>query len=243
MIFTSKDKMFINGISSDGVGLYIDSPPSPPMPKRTYSSYTVPGRSEAFTLADDLYEDITITVRAFVFDGLYQPEAIYAFISGAKTVSFSTSEQYFYKVKRVLGIVPQYRDHDKRFLQIQFVCSPYRWAQENDYKTVTNGEGFKIKGNFYCEPVYHLEGISGDVVFTVNGVPLEIYATNGEIYLDVAARKAYQIDTDGSKIVMLDHTVGCLWDMILMPSETEENIISWEGTISTVSVKMNERWL
>lgn len=243
MTILSTDKMYINDISSDTVGLYIDSPPSPPLANRTYSDYTVPGRSESFTLNDDVYEDITLTVKAYVFDGLHQPEDIYGYIATAKTVYFSSSDKYYYKVKRVLGIVPQYYDHDKRYLQIQFVCSPYRWARENDFVGVANGEGFKILGNIYCEPVYYLQGIQGDVTFTVNGVALKISTTNGNVYLDVAARKAYQIDTDGNKVVMLDNTVGRLWDMVLMPSSTEDNIISWDGTITAVTAKKNERWL
>lgn len=243
MTITSADKMYINGMSSDEVGLYIDSPPSPPMPKRTYSGYTVPGRSESVTVPDDIFEDITLTAKAFVFDGLYQPEKIYSFISNAKTVYFSTSDQYFYKVKRVLGITPQYYNHGKRLLQVQFVCSPYRWARSNDYTAVSNGDGFKINGNIYCEPIYHLEGISGDVIFSVNGVKLEIFAINGEIYLDVAARKAYQIDEDGNKVIMLDKTIGRLWDMVLVPSQTADNIIKWSGSIDDVSVQKNERWV
>lgn len=69
------------------------------------------------------------------------------------------------------------------------------------------------------------------------------YTANGsiDIYLDVPHRVVYTVK-NGEKTVIQEHTVGNLWNMLLVPSETEFNYLIFSGC-SKVKIELNERWL
>jgi len=81
------------------------------------------------------------------------------------------------------------------------------------------------------------------VVLSVNTVELAITGITGDLCIDVERRKAYQIAEDGSMTLVLGNTTGKLWNMVLVPSATAKNVVSWTGSVAQVSVTKNERWL
>lgn len=241
----SPDKMLVNGVPSETVGLYVDRPPMPPMASEKVSTHDLPTQNGSVIRRMGVYDDITLTVKCYVFDGGYHPQDIYKYLSGAKTVSFSRVPDYFYKVKKVNGITPQYKQLGKNFLQVQFECEAFRYTVDNAPQTFTGTE-FTIynRGNVACDPVYKLV-LSDEATtekLTVNGEELEIAATTiaGEtIYVDVARKKVWMY-ADEAQTVIQRLTSGSFWKQIL---QCGWNAVTVTGGIESVEVTKNERWL
>ena len=167
---TGRDYIIINGVSSDTVGLYIDTPPMPPMQARNFQTVSIPNRPEVLTMQEITRPDIQIDISAYLFDDEQSadPSAIYAYLNNAVTLSTSKSEDFEYRVRRLLGVTPSYQGHGKQLLTISFICSPYRYSTDNDAieltafpNSITNG------GNQFCQPVFKLYG-TGELTLTVN---------------------------------------------------------------------------
>lgn len=239
----SPDKMLVNGVPSDTVGLYVDRPPMPPMASEEVRKYDLPTGS--VYQRTGYYEDITLNVKCFVFDGGYHPEEIYKWLSGAKTVLFSRCPDYLYKVKQVSGITPQYKQLGKNYLQVQFICEPFRYTVDNEPQTFDDAE-FTIynRGNVPCEPVFKiaLDSEATAESLTVNGEELEITATTiaGEtIFVDVPRKKVWMYE-DGVPTVIQNLTSGRFWAQLL---QAGWNTVEISSGITSVEVTKNERWL
>ena len=169
-MITSKDYILINGVSSDTVGLYIDTPPMPQMQAQKFQQITVPGRAEQITFKERVMEDIQVDISAYLFSDEYSavPDAIYAYLCNAETLMTSKSSEFYYKVRRVLNVVPTYKGHGKQFIQLSFICSPFRYSVENSTISVTSNEFWiSNNGTYYCQPTYRLNG-NGTLILEVN---------------------------------------------------------------------------
>lgn len=243
---SSPDKMFINGVSSEEVGLYVDTPPMPPMPEERVEYTGTPYANGDLYGRTGMYNDITITVKCFVFDGGYHPQKIYGFISGAKTLAFSRTMQYHYKVKKVLGIIPQYRQAGKNILAVQFICAPFRYETQNNPVQLTENPSYVVNAtNIYHEPVFRV--IFGEDAlfgrFTVNDITLQLQAMpiqSSTIIIDTGRKKIYKESAGGTLTIIQQYTTGDFWKMILPPGK---NTISWQGEVESVIMTQNARWL
>ena len=167
---TGLDYIIINGVSSDTVGLYIDTPPMPPMQAKDFTSIHIPARSEDLILTGKGRKDIQIDITAYLFDDEQSadPESIYAYLDSAETLQTSKNDNFEYRVKRLLGITPSYKGHGKQLLKISFVCSPYRYATDNNMMELYNfPTSITNNGNTYCQPIFKLYG-TGEITLTVN---------------------------------------------------------------------------
>ena len=241
----SPDKMFVNGVCSDTVGLYVDRPPMPPMASEKVSSYEIPSQNGSVVIRSGVYDDITLTVKCFVFDGGYRPQDIYKFLSAAKTLWFSRSDEWYYKVKQVQGIVPQYKQLGKNFLQVNFICEAFRYVKGEVPQSYT-GTGCTIfnRGNVDCEPVYKLTFSDWSLAayFDVNGERLQLNPAamdTGEAVIDLPRKKIYKVS--GSTLTVVQrYTAGRFWAQVL---KAGWNTLAWSSGITAVEVTKNERWL
>lgn len=170
MSITSSDYIKINGVSSDTVGLYIDTPPMPPMQVPVFQQVTIPGRAEQLTFKEASMEDIQIDISAYLFSDTDSavPNEIYAYLCNAETLVTSKSSDFYYKVRRVLNVSPTYKGHGKQYLQLSFICSPFRYSATNTTITNSNSEFWIVNnGSYYCQPTYRLNG-NGTLTLEVN---------------------------------------------------------------------------
>ena len=166
---TGKDYIIVNGVSSHEIDLYIDTPPMPPLQAPLFETITIAGRAEQLTFNQVSREDIQIDISAYMFDDTaYNPTALYNYLANTQTLQTSKSADYVYRVSRLLNVVPSYRGHGKQFLQISFMCSPFRYSV-SDTTYHTNKKEFFISntGSFYAQPVYRLNG-TGTLTLEVN---------------------------------------------------------------------------
>lgn len=245
----SKDKMILNGVSSDTVGIFVDTPPMPPMPNEIVEQNYVHGRAESNVYHTGHFSDITISVNCYVFDYGEHPDQIYRFLSGAKTLAFSTSDRFYYKVKQVQSITPTYNGYGKNTLTVRFLCSPFKYNNPNpEYVyTIPDGEASNTiqiynAGSVYCEPVIFLSESEthSATSISVNGITVTApVTTTNHLYIDIPRMETYYM-LNGEMIVPSPGMVnGKWWDFIFPPGYSE---ITWSGT-ETIKIIKNERWL
>lgn len=244
----SPDKMIINGVSSDTVGLFVDTPPMPPKSEEIVEESTPLGRSESIVYHTGQYKNIEITVKCFVFDYGYLPDSIYKYLQAAQTLSFSSEERYFYKVKKVSALNPSYQKNGKYLLSVKFICSPFKYLAlnpEHEYsfpEGQTSGTAHILNsGDIYCEPLIWLSAGENHAVatITVNDVTVTMPATaSSDVYIDLQKMEVYTI-SGGQIISVQSNVMGRWWDFIFPPGYTD---IAWTGS-KDMKITLNERWL
>lgn len=229
-----RDFIIVNGVSSDTVGLYIDTPPMPPMQASDFQTITIPNRAEALTIQAKTRPDVQIDINAYLFDDEQSadPADIYAYLNNATTLKTSKNDNFEYRVRRLLGVVPAYQGHGKQLLTISFICSPYRYSTNNDpveytqpAVTITN------HGSEYSQPIWKLYG-TGELTLTVN--------EDDENALVIPDVDGYVIADAEKLICHKDGTiVRCAGKIPFL--NVGDNYIQTNAT--KIEVTKNERWL
>lgn len=217
----------------------------PPRAAEQYEMLKIPGMLSPVPRRLGQYNSSKLTA-ALVMRDCTDLRAVYAWLSGEGNLICSDTPELYYRVLAcdIINTKRVGAANTVRELTVSFTVLPFAYATDNTPITATASPmEFYTQGTIYSEPLILLSGISGDVVLTVNTVELTITGITGDLYIDVERRKAYQVNDDGSKRIVLSNTVGKLWNMVLVSSESAQNIISWTGTVSSVTITKNERWL
>lgn len=237
--FNSPDYILINGKSSHDVGLWIDTPPVPPMAKQRYTQYQT-GADTDSVLPDDSFENIIIKVTAYqFFTPDFDNRKIYNFLKDAKTLQTSRFHDFYYNVLKVYVNSPESSSNGSRIkYQIEFECEPFKYSTSNIMQEIENQATVINSGNRYSRPLWvvtPIEEIQSEGIcdLTVNGETFRIY--NG-------------LDTpcciDCQRMVVYTNT-----EIITQRATGKfpflasgENIISWNSNIESVSLQKFERW-
>lgn len=153
--------------TSNDIGIWVDTPPMPPMAEQVYRELTIPDREENLTVADESYKDIQLAVKAYIFDNAYDMTTVYSWLRGAKKLRFK-DDDYYYRVKKVLPPTLNYSGHGKTMITLNFVVSPFRYLKV-DTTVISTQTTFTVQniGNVYCRPQYKIFG-SGNITFQVD---------------------------------------------------------------------------
>lgn len=167
----SRDWFKINGVSSDTVDIYVDTPSVPPMAQQRYTQYTT-GTDEDGTTPDDTYEDIEYTLIFYTFDRPdFDNSAIYAFLANAKTLEISRLRGFYFKVRQVHVDIPEnvMRGEKIRYT-VTFMLAPFKYFTGEEETNISSGSIVTNRGNRFCKPTFTIKtNASGDVTLTVNG--------------------------------------------------------------------------
>lgn len=188
---TSRDYFVLDGVSSATVGLYVDTPPIPPLAKQRYITWKT-GVDMDSTSPDDVFEDINISFSCYLFfRENFDLSAIYAFLQGKSTLQFSRFPDRFFKIRQIGGVTPQQQYMGSKIkFTVQFVCAPFKYHTGNP-EIVVDGSTIENPGTRYSRPIYKLTH-SGGCSLTVNGETLAIAAgAASPIYIDSQRMFAY----------------------------------------------------
>lgn len=153
--------------TSNDIGIWIDTPPMPPMAEQVYRELTIPDREENLTVADESYKDIQLAVKAYIFDNAYDMTTVYSWLRGAKKLRFK-DDDYYYRVKKVLPPTLNYQGHGKTMITLNFVVSPFRYfVVDTTVISTTSTTTVQNLGNVYCRPQYKIFG-SGTIKLQVD---------------------------------------------------------------------------
>ena len=229
--FTSPDYIKINGVSSETIGLYVDTPPVPPMSKQRVTRYKG-GIDFDVSTRDDVWDDITLTFNAYVFfsSNDFDLSSVYAFFANAETLEISRFPGFYFKVRSVNGIAPkrQYQG-DKIGVTVSIVCKPFKYLTSNDWTVPVEGKIIN-PGTRFCRPVYRIQGAQ-TTTLTVNTSTFTVTDAGGtDFYIDSERMLCYL--ENGTNI--MPKTAGNLPFM-------QPGINNISVSAGTVAVKLNGR--
>ena len=232
-----KDWFEWNGVRCTNYGIHVLEQPPPTMPSERVTYTDIPGRPGSLTTleGDDVYEDITLTVKCMIADPSAIP-AIAGWLKGSGTVTFANRGGGFYYA-RIANQIPFekiLRGNPHRSFSVNFRCSPPFWYVSNPTEvTITTGSAVVVNpGSVYAEPIIHIYG-SGDATLIINDSFVELEGIEDSITLNSVIQEAYQGET-----LLNDHMDGDF--PVLKPGN---NLISWTGTVSRVVIEPNWRYL
>lgn len=234
-----RNTVTIDGVSSADIGLHFDKLPFIPSAQRRSVVYQIPGAGEDLLIHSDDYNDIPMTLKAYLTPGI-DCQPIYNWIHSGSKIVLSTQPTVYGIIKAVGEIAPTRVGWAAHEFDIPLTLSPFRYLL-NDEEIILSANPAYISnaGNIYSLPLYKMTGCSGDVSITVNGVQLTITDAPVDIYIDTASETVYTL-TNGVKGSILAKTTGEFWNLALNPGVNE---IAWGGTVGSVSVNIRTRWV
>lgn len=248
----SPDYLIINeSQTSNDIGIWVDTPPMPPMAERAFREIAIPDREETLIIADDSYKDMQLAVKAFIFNTSYDMTNVYSWIRGAKKLRFKNSD-YYYRVKKVMPPTLNYSGHGKTMITLNFVVSPFRYFKTDPIITSTEQTLTVLNsGNTYCRPIYKITG-SGMMTLTVNDgdyythEDATIHLPNVEDYVIIDAERTLAYKGSSSPSIIPNAS----WDDVLRDNENWSNLldIAWgelahKETIEVVASEGKIPWL
>lgn len=197
-VITSNDYFTLDGVSSATVGLYVDTPPVPPMAKQRYTTWQTALDADGST-PDDVFDNIQIGFNCYYFfRESFDLSPLYAFLQGKTALQFSRMPDRFFVVKQLAGITPvQQYDGNRIKMTIVFVCDPFKYHTANSAVTPTNNAVYN-PGTRFSRPVYNITKTAANAAatLTVNGQTLQILSESPQkVTVDAARMIAYNTDT------------------------------------------------
>lgn len=234
-----------NGVSSAEFGV-LESTKIRKRASRARDCIKIPGRASPLSIQrselDETVMDFVIGLR-----GRGNIDAIYKWLSGTGRLITSENTGQYLNATCDDGIDPERAGKRMGKIAVSFRCEPFAYRVDDAPLTVTSTPHlFKTVGSYYSEPLYEITG-SGDIMLRIGKTEDQAYITipdvSGTVYVDVALMQVYTMDTAGKKTSILSSTTGYFERMVLVPSETAFNQLSWMGNVTSVKVHKRERWL
>lgn len=230
----SPDWFMINGISSDTIpDLYVDTPSVPPMAKQRYTRWQT-GADEDGVSPDNTFEDLSYTLDFYTFNRKdFDNSDIYAFLASPQTLQISRLNGFYFKVHEVTVSNPENISRGGKIrYTVNFRLAPFKYFTDNPEIPVTSGSIVENRGTRYSRPSFKIVG-TGDIKLNVNGEVFEVsgLAENQQIivdssrYITYSGNNLFYAKTKGQYPFL---AVG-------------NNVISWEGNVSSVHITRNER--
>lgn len=197
-VIQSADYIIVNDVSSATIGLYIDTPPVPPMASQRVTTWSTGIDMDGYS-PDNVFDNITLSVKAYsFFPENFDFAAVYAFLADAKKLSFSRFPQKFLRVVQVGSIQPrQKHDGAKIEIDITFFCEPFKYHTQNEEIDVTESHTITNLGTRFSRPVYIIKYAGqGRTYLSVNGEVCSFDPpdnTAGTMYIDCEKMIAYNV--------------------------------------------------
>lgn len=232
----SPDYITINGVSSNTLDLWCDTPPVPPLARQKYTSWDL-AIDENGISPDDVYENLSYTVKLYRFK---QPNdldnaQIYAFLKNGRTLEISRLSGYYFKIKSLSVQVSGDYDNNKIIYAVTFTLSPFKYLIDNEEITAEKGGTIQNTGTRFSRPVYKITG-TGSINLIVNGETLtinnDLATVDGIFYVDCERMLVYNSANQN----LMPKTSGKLPFLAV-----GTNSITWTGNVTSVKVTKNER--
>lgn len=228
----------VDGYSSRTVGLFCKKLPMWPIATESKDALTVGGRLSNMYKSAHFYNDITVEIEAVLL-GL-NVDLVAQYFTEGKQLSFSHIPDRYAIIRQLVSISQTRVGNGAIELKITLKCDPFKYISANQTLEFTAASNdFNVGGNFYAEPVLLAQGCTDGFSLELNDVEFSTSGLTGNIYIDVPRRVTYQF-VGGVRTVVDDHTSGKIWDLILVPNNT--NNLSMTGA-TKIQLTKNERCL
>lgn len=186
---------------SSDIGLNVEFLQPVPMAVQQYTEWQT-GADMSGVSPDNYFENIEydITARVLRDPTAFASSEIYALFANARTISLSNAPGYFYRIRKVLGIVPEAAPELKGneiIYTISLELAPFKYHLANSEQTVTGGT-IENPGTRYSRPVYKITGrTAGNTGFT-------LHVNGQEFVLTGLTDTSTTITIDADKLICYD---------------------------------------
>lgn len=218
-------------------GVYIETRPKIPSPKRKVSYLSISGRHGNLRYDEGVYEDITLTVECVLvgnIDDRIERIKSWLFSAGESDLIFS-----FQQEKRYIAQVVNQIDFEISLRQIGrfiiiFNCQPFKYAVDHVPLTITESNTTITNiGTLESEPIIEVYG-NGDICLIINASKIYLSDINSKIILNSILQDAYDENLKNLNMKVSGE---------FLKIKVGLNQISWSGNVTKVIIHPNWRWL
>lgn len=220
-------------------GIVVAKRPTLPSPKRRVAFMEIPGRHSSVRYDEKTYEDITLVVECSLrsrdnlvgqIDDLKgwlfpagEDDLIFSFQDDRKYLAQVVNAIDFAQVLRYTSIFP-----------VVFSCRPFKYTVDNGLvRLTTSGTLLENPGTVESQPIISVYG-TGNVNLNINGQLVALYDLAGKIILNSEIQDAYDDAMNNLNSKMTGEFP------VLSPGS---NTIEWLGTVQSLEIVPNWRWL
>lgn len=231
MVIQSDDYIILDGVSSNTIGLYCDTPAVPPMARQRYTVYQTGAELDG-TTPDNSFDDIEYTVNLYTFKReSFDNADVYQYLFNKRRLQFSRHSGYEYRIQQIEVSPPSFIADGARVLYaVTFTLSPFRYLTSNAAVSVSSGDIVENIGTYFSRPVITLTG-SGNITITVNGRDFTLSGVSGTVVIDSERHICYS----GNSIIYNKDSGS--YPLLGVGN----NVISWSGNVTSMSIVKNER--
>lgn len=228
------NKIIFKGVESTEIkGLLISELPPISKPKMRVQETNIDGVDGS--IIEELgYESYDKTIKIGL-TGKYDINEVIRYFSGAGNVTFSNEPDKYYKA-RIIDQVDYERLLRFRTANIKFRVQPFKYELDESSVTLTeSGKSVTNNGLETSKPRITITG-SGTIELIVNGNTLFSYTfpeNETEVVIDSEKQDAYLGTTLKNRNMTGEFPI----------FQSGDNIISWNGAITSIVVEPNSRWL
>ena len=233
--------IIINGMDSRLIeGLIITNLPKITKPKMRVTAEEIDGRAgDIITELGYSAYDKTFSIGLY---GQYNVDDIISYLTTSGKITFSNEPEKYYNFALYNQI-----DFEKliryKTAEVTMHCQPFKYSLSETEKTfsfsgVSSGElQIRNNGNIYSKPMLTITG-SGSVNISINDSQVLALAlgTNETIIIDSFGMNAYGLDG-----TFLNRQVIGDYDNVKL--NVGKNTISFDGDVTSISVKNYSRWI
>jgi len=221
-----------NDVVSSTYSIIVTRLPQPQLPEPKAKTFVVPGRAGNLTIFEGGHEPVKKTVDC-ILQSLDDIDDIFTWLQGSGTVIFSDRPDMAFRATILAAIPTKYDGPALRAFSVNFECQPYAYQADPDEDIVlTVADEITNPGSVESEPVITIVG-SGDISLTIGSQVISLSGVGGSITIDSEKQSTYDGTTPLNSKLSGDYPV-------LPVGETE---ISWTGTVTSITIKPNWRWL
>lgn len=172
------------GETFNSKGIIIEKTPVMPKAKKTFTQYTIPGKSGFTAIDNKTYEPLSFTLECHYKDGVGNREEIAAWLDGYGTLQIDGEKEY---TGYISNIIPFEKVVSFKKFPIQFILQPIAKALTSTTITATETTTFNSDTYTNAYPIITLTG-TGTIEIMLNGIQFTIYGANGTYVLDCGAK-------------------------------------------------------
>lgn len=232
--------VIVDDVSSRTLGLFCKRLPMWPIATESKNSITIGGRLDNLYQSANHYGDIQVDIEAVLIG--HEMDPIIRYFTNGKKLVFSHLPDRYAVIRQLVSIDQQRVGSGALELRITLKCSPFKYRVSNPFTTYSSSPAyFQTVGTIYSEPLIAAIGCSSGFSMSLNGTVISTTDLTGDIFFDVPNRVVYKY-VDNVRTVVQSNVTGNIWDLILVPSDTEYNELIFSGA-SNIQLRANERWL
>lgn len=231
------DWLEINGVKCTTKNVYVLEQPSIILPAERVKNTNVPGRAGSLTEleGDEIYDDITLKATCYVRD-LTNIAEVAGFFKGGGTFRFPIRTGGFYKgrIANQISLEQILRGRPNCTFDVNFRCDPFFYLDSGTTsRSVTrSGDFLNNPGSVSSKPVFTITG-SGDITLMIGQQIIELSEVSGATTINSELEETYTASASCNQKMYGDYPV-------LLPGN---NAVTWDGTVTAVSVIPNWRTL